>query len=156
MNEQSIVLILSILVGLCALALLFQVIVLLATYGVVRRLQKSSAGLITKINELARISKEAAADGKLRFVEIKATSQEIVKIIRVQLARLDDLYSDVKLRFLNQKDRAELVLDDTIRRVTQPVTVVRKGILSPVRRVQGILAGVRNAVTTFRRRVSAA
>jgi hypothetical protein len=156
MNEQGTVLILSTLVGLCALALLIQVICLIATYGVVRRLQKSSAALIAKINELARISKEAAAEQKQRFGEIKATSLEIVKILRVELARLDDLYSDVKLRFLNQKDRAELVLDDTIRRVTQPVTVVRRGILSPVRRFQGIFAGVRNAVTTFRRRVSAA
>src|SRR5437016_4072607 len=129
MAQQTLVLILAILVGLCALALLIQVICLIAIYGVARRMQKISTGMTPKVNELVRVSKEVFAENKKTFAEIKADALGIASLTRIQLARLDDLYSDVKLRFLNQKDRAEMVLDDTIRRASEPVTVVRRGII---------------------------
>src|SRR5258708_28227767 len=98
MEQQTLVLILAIVVGLCALGLLVQVICLIAIHGVARRMQKMSTGLTDRVNELVHLSKEIAAEGKRSYAEIKVPAMGIANLTRTQLARLDDLYSDVALR----------------------------------------------------------
>jgi hypothetical protein len=48
-------------------------------------------------------------------------------------------------------DRVELVLDDAMSRTQQTVAVVQRGILSPIREVNGMLAGLRTAIMTLAR-----
>ena len=45
-----------------------------------------------------------------------------------------------------------MVMDDTMTRVQETVSVVQRGVLRPVREVHGVIAGVRMAFAHFNRR----
>src|SRR6266851_4010951 len=126
MNEQTLVSILAVLVIISALALVIQMAYWIAIYGVVRRLQKSAGALMSKVNELNQFANATFAESKKQLGEITSRSKEVVNIPRIQLARLDELYTDVKIRAANQSERAEMVYDDTIRRISEPVRVVTR------------------------------
>ena len=154
MNEQSLVSILAIVVIMAAVALLIQLGFWIAIYGVFRRMQRRAEEFMPRVKALTEFSRAALVEEKKQIDEITAISKDILNLTRIQLARLDEFYNDVKTRIGNQRERAELVFDDTVRRVYQPVKIVRKSIMIPVRTVHGVVNGVRTAIITIRRRVN--
>jgi hypothetical protein len=75
----------------------------------------------------------------------------ILEVTKQQLAKVDELLSDASTRAKVQMERAEMVMDDTMTKVQETVTVVQRGVLRPVREVHGILAGVRMAIAHLTR-----
>src|SRR5260370_42147028 len=152
MNEQTLVSILAVLVIISALALVIQMAYWIAIYGVVRRVQKSAGTVILKLNELTRFVNETVVENKKQLSEITARSKDIVNSTRTQLARLDDFYADVRLRAANQRERVEMIYDDTVRRMSEPVRLVTRGLVAPARQVHGVFIGIWSAITTIRHR----
>jgi hypothetical protein len=58
---------------------------------------------------------------------------------------------DATQRAKVQLERAEMVLDDTMSRAHETVTMVHSGLLRPLREVQGIAAGIRTAIAHLTR-----
>jgi hypothetical protein len=54
--------------------------------------------------------------------------------------------TDASSRAKVQLEKMEMVVDDTVSRVHQTVTVVNSGVIRPIRELQGVAAGVRTAV----------
>ena len=46
----------------------------------------------------------------------------------------------------NQLAHAEMVIDDTMSRAQETVTTVQRGIMTPLREIQGVAAGVRTTI----------
>jgi hypothetical protein len=67
-------------------------------------------------------------------------------VTKQQLTKVDELLTDASTRAKVQMERAEMVMDDTMTRVQETVSVVQRGVLRPVREVHGIVAGVRMAI----------
>jgi len=57
-----------------------------------------------------------------------------------------DFLTEATGRAKVQLDRMELVLDDSISRMHETVVLVNKGVIRPVRELNGVVAGIRSAV----------
>jgi ABC-type transporter Mla subunit MlaD len=92
-------------------------------------------------------ARETLDQSRKQLTEVATKTNEILDATRAQLTRIDDVLSDATMRARVQMDRIELVLDDTISRVQETVALVHNGILKPLREANGIILGVRAAIS---------
>jgi hypothetical protein len=78
--------------------------------------------------------------------EITTKASEILDITRVQLDRIDGVLEDASVRVRNQMAHAEILIDDTMSRAQETVVTFHRGIMTPLREIQGVAAGVRTAI----------
>lgn len=144
MDEHTL---LTIFVGLAALAMLIQAGTLLGLFIVAKRIQEKVSVLTGPITSIIETSK-----GTLKMVEghvdrIGTSSTAILDTTKQQLTKVDELLTDASTRAKVQMERAEMVLDDTMGRVQHTVSFVQSGVVRPVREVQGIVTGIRTAIS---------
>jgi len=151
MDEHTL---LTIFVGLAALAMLIQAGTLLGLFIVAKRIQEKVSVLTGPVTGLIDSSKSIIDNSKktLQMVEghidrIGASSNSILDTTKQQLVKVDELLTDASTRAKVQMERAEMVLDDTMGRVQHTVSFVQSGVVRPVREVQGILTGIRTTLT---------
>lgn len=151
MDEHTL---LTIFVGLAALAMLIQAGTLLGLFIVARKIQEKVSvmtgpitGLIDTSKNLVDTSKKTLQTVEGHIDRIGKSSNAILDTTKQQLAKVDVLLTDASTRAKVQMERAEMVLDDTMGRVQQTVSFVQSGVVRPVREVQGIVTGIRTALT---------
>src|SRR3954449_3534458 len=158
MDEHTLLTILTVFVGLAALAMLIQAGTLLGLFIVAKRIQEKVSVLTGPVTGLIDSSKSIIDNSKktLQMVEghidrIGTSSNSILDTTKQQLVKVDELLTDASTRAKVQMERAEMVLDDTMGRVQHTVSFVQSGVVRPVREVQGIVTGIRTALTRLGR-----
>lgn len=144
MDEHTL---LTIFVGLAALAMLIQAGTLLGLFIVARKIQEKVSTLTGPIAGIIDTSKKTLQTVEGHIDRIGASSNAILDTTKQQLTKVDGLITDASTRAKVQMERAEMVLDDTMGRVQQTVSFVQSGVVRPVREVQGIVTGIRTALT---------
>jgi len=147
MDNQTLLTLIAIFVGLAALAMLIQAATLLGLFLVAREIKAKVAALTSPALNVIEISKRTLEKVEGHVEKIGVTSNAILDVTKQQLGKVDELLSDASTRAKVQMERAEMVLDDTMTRVQRTVSVVQSGVLRPVREIHGIVAGVRTAIT---------
>lgn len=133
-------------VALAAVALLGQAIALIGLLFIARDIRNKTMALWPQVESIVAVSKRSADRIETHIARIGATSVAILDATKQQLVKVDELLSDASTRARVQMERAEMVLDDTMTRVQETVSIVQRGVLRPVREVHGILSGVRTAI----------
>lgn len=151
MDPQTLLAIMTVFVIVAAIALLIQAGLLFGIYKSSREMQATAQRLAPKVEALIESSRVTVDDSRRLINEIGVKTTEILDSARKQLARVDEVLEDAAGRAKVQLDRAELVIDDTMTRVQETVTVVHRGIMKPLREIQGVTAGVRTALSFFLR-----
>jgi len=144
MDEHTL---LTIFVGLAALAMLIQAGTLLGLFIVAKRIQEKVSALTGPVTGLIDTSKRTLQMVEGHVDRIGASSSAILDTTKQQLVKVDELITDASTRAKVQMERAEMVLDDTMGRVQHTVSFVQSGVIRPVREVQGIVTGIRTALT---------
>ncbi len=153
MDQQTLLILLTIFVGVAALAMLIQMGMLIGLFLVARKLQTTVTELMPQINGIIAVGKKTA-DVTLRTVEstekhiakIGATSDTILDITKRQVARIDEMLTDTTTRAKVQLERAEMVLDDSMGRAQETVSIIQRTILRPVREINGLVVGLRTSL----------
>lgn len=148
MNQTTL---LTVFVAIAAIALLGQALALVGLLLVARDLRTKVLGSWPQIESIIGASRRTIEQAELHLGKIGNSGVAILDVTKQQLVRVDDLLSDASTRAKVQLERAELVLDDTMTRVQQTVNVVQRGVLSPIREVHGIVAGIRTAFSHLTR-----
>ncbi len=146
MDQQALLIIMAVFVGVAAIALVIQAGLLFGIYKSSKAMEQNANRLLPKIEALVDTSKIAIDEGRKQVAEISSRTTAILDLTKTQLARVDDLLADVSDRARVQLDRAELVLDDTMNRAQETVALVHGGIMKPLRQIQGIAAGLQAAL----------
>jgi hypothetical protein len=153
MDNQAWFILLSVFVGVCAIALCIQAGMLIAlaksaraTEEHVKRVIPQVESMLPKVEALVVSSTSVIEMSHKQIKEITSKANDILDLTRVQIARIDGVLEDASARAHNQLAHAELVIDDTMSRAQETVTTVHKGIMIPLREIQGISAGVRTAI----------
>jgi len=147
MDKQTIFLILiAVFVGISAVALIFQAAMLYGTYRVARELRDKVLPLTVKAESLLDTSRSTLEDARGRISDIMNTASQILNAAKVQMATVEEVLQDASIRTRRQMERAEIVVDDALTRAQDTVEMVQRGILSPIRGISGVAAGVRAAV----------
>ena len=151
MNENTLLTIMAIFVAIAAIALLGQAVAMVGLFIVARDLRAKVFSSWPQIESIIGSSKRTVEQAEHHIGKIGSSSVAILDVTKQQLVRVDELLSDASTRAKVQLERAEMVLDDTMTRVQQTVSIVQRGVLSPVREVHGIISGIRTAFSHLSR-----
>jgi hypothetical protein len=146
MDPQTLLTIMTVFVIVAAIALVIQAGMLFGIYKASRTLEQNVSRLLPKVEALVESSRAAVEDSKRLIEEVTVRTSDILDVTLKQLVRVDELFEDISARARVQLDRAEMVLDDTMTRAQETVAVVHRGIIKPIREIQGVANGVRAAI----------
>ena len=154
MDQQTLLIILTVFVAVAAVALLIQMGTLLGLFLAVKKLQTQITALMPEITSIVGTGKKTA-EATRRIVEnsekhiekIGVTSDAILETTKQQVAKIDELLTDATARARVQLERAEMVLDDSMGRAQETVSIVQRSVLRPIREINGLVAGLRTTIS---------
>jgi hypothetical protein len=156
MNNQTTLLL--IFVGLTALALLTQAIVMLVAFLVVRKLIKSVMSdvqdLRTKAMPILEKSRQTLDKVTPKIESVAADMAELAHTVKAQSLEFQIMASELLGRVHRQTDRVDNMFTDLLDNVEHASTVVVDSVAKPVRRMNSLLAGAKaflSVLTTGRR-----
>ena len=145
--DHQLLTLMTVFVGIAAVALVLQLATLFGIYKAARGLQENVQKLMPKVEGLIDTSRQTLVDARKQIADITSKTSEILEITRRQVDRVDTFLEDATTRARIQFDRAESVLDDAMTRAQRTVAVVEGGIVKPVLQIQGLAAGLKTALT---------
>jgi hypothetical protein len=146
MDQQLLLIVMAVFVGVAAAALLVQMVTMLVLFFSVRKLQGQITGLLPEIQAIISVSRRTVEKAEVHVNKIGTTSVSILDLTKTQAHKIDELLNDVTTRAKVQVERAEMVLDDTMGRVQETVSIVQRTVLRPVREIYGIVSGLRTGL----------
>jgi hypothetical protein len=140
-------------IALTAVAILIQAGVLVGLYVAVRktseRVESIVAEVKTKVLPTAEVAHSMLLELRPRIETVAANVSDSTVLARAQLQRIDATVTDVIDRTRLQVIRADALISRTMDRVEETSDVVHKTVISPVRRISGIVQGVTAGVDFF-------
>lgn len=132
-------------VGVSALALLMQALLMVGVYRSAKVMQEQVAVLLPKAQSTLASAEQTLEQSRRQIAEVTSKATEVIDMTRSQVARVEGILADAGNRAKVQMDRVEMVLDDTLGRVQDTVAVLHSGIMRPLRQVNGVAVAVRAA-----------
>jgi hypothetical protein len=146
MDQQTLILLLTIFVGLAALAMLIQAAMLVGMFLVARQLRDKVLEFSGPVRSAIETSQRTLNTVHTHIQKIGNTTSSILEMTKDQAAKINSLLDDASTRAKVQMERAEMVLDDTFTRVQTTASFIQSGVMRPVREVHAVFSGVRTAL----------
>jgi squalene cyclase len=147
MENQTIFLaLIAVFVAISAAAMIFQAAMLYGMYKTSVEVRTKVLPLTVKVEALVESSRFALDEARVKMVEITTKTSEILDIAKSQMATVEELLGDASTRTRRQLEHAEILVEDALERAQDTVELVHKGILAPIRGINGVAAGVRAAI----------
>jgi hypothetical protein len=146
MDQQNLLVVLTIFVAVAAIALLVGSISLVAIFVVSKRTQDKITELMPTITRVLATAETTLAQTQRHVADIGTKTNSILDTTLVQVAKIDELLNDASARAKVQLERAEMVLDDAMDKTQSSVGLIYRGIVTPIREVHGVLTGLRAAI----------
>jgi hypothetical protein len=126
---------------------------LVALFVVVRkttgRVEKLASEVNTKALPLIETTQTLLVEVKPRVIDIVANAEESARIARAQMERLDATVSDIVDRTRLQVIRADELVNRTMDRVEETTDMVHRTVVSPIRRLSGLVQGLSAGLEFF-------
>jgi uncharacterized protein with PIN domain len=146
MDNQTLLIVLTIFVAVAAIALLIQMGTMLALYLAVRKMQTQVMSIWPEVEKIIGVTRRITENVEKQVEKIGATSSEILATTKQQVHKIDELLNDATTRAKVQIERAEMVLDDTMGRAQETVSILQRTVLRPIRELNGLMAGIRTSI----------
>ncbi len=150
MVDSNLLTVLIVFVGLCALSQVGQFLAMFGLYRKVREIQTQAVPLLGKAEaalEAAKSTLESAKgtieDSRKQVAELSRKTNQILDSTNAQMTKIDQVITDASGRALSQLEKVDLVLGDTVDRVQGLVTSTHDGIMSPLRELNALAAGLK-------------
>ena len=115
----------------------------------VKRLEVKITPVVDKAGPILDSAKTLVDDARPKINDMIARADEIVVSARDQMARLESLVTEASDSARLQIERIDLAVGDTVNRVQETTAAVQSTILRPVREVNGVLAGIKTAISVY-------
>jgi hypothetical protein len=137
---------LSLFIIVTALAVVIQAGVLVGLFVAVRKTSQRVESLATEVKTKALPTMETAqamlVELRPRIYDIVTNVDESARMARTQMERLDATVNDVVDRTRLQVIRADELINRTLDRVEETTEMVHQTVISPIRRLSGIMTGI--------------
>jgi hypothetical protein len=144
MDNQTIFLaLIAVFVAISAAAMVFQAAMLYGMYKASREMRDRILPLTVKVDALLETSRSVLDEARAKLVEITAKTNQILDVAKLQMETVEELLEDASLRTRRQLKNVEMVVEDALARAQETVEIVHKGILTPIRGINGLAAGLR-------------
>lgn len=144
MAESTLLSVLVVFVGLCAISMVGQALALIGLYRKVKDMQAQTAPLLGKAESTLDSAKVAIEDGRRQMAEISQKASQILDSTQSQLEKIDGVVSEASLRAISQLEKVELVVGDTVDRVQGLIHTTHDGLVKPLKELNALAAGVRS------------
>ena len=134
---------------LACLAIVVQAIVVILLYRVARNTQTKVMPLVDRAQPILATTRQIMEENKPRVAEISAEAVQIVRTARVQADRIGELLKDSSERAKARLAQIDRTVDETVEQVEQVGGAVKSAVLKPVKEVNGIMAGMKAAISTY-------
>lgn len=158
MNSESAFLLMAIAVAVSSIALLMNALASVGLYRAVRKMETQIRPLIPQASKTLEQAQKTLEQAQKTFEhslvqidELSLKAHGVLDNSKQQLESFAATRDEFTGRLRVQTERLELVLDDTLSRVHDVVSVFHSGVMTPVREVSGILSGIRTAFQTLLR-----
>ena len=147
MDNQTIFLaVIAVFVAVSAAAMIFQAVMLYGTYKASQEVRDRIIPLTVKVESLVDTSRVLVDEARSRIVDITTATSQLLDAAKRQMSTVEELLGDASLRTRRQLEHAEFLVDDALTRAQDTVELVHKGILAPIRGINGVAAGIRAAL----------
>jgi ABC-type transporter Mla subunit MlaD len=126
-------------------------VAILWIYRSSKRMEEKLELLLQKASPVLESARSLVDDAKPKIQEIIVQAAEITASARDQMTRLDALVTETSDCVRVQIERIDVVVGDAVNRVQETTAAVQSTILKPVREVNGVISGVRAALSTLAR-----
>jgi ABC-type transporter Mla subunit MlaD len=126
-------------------------VAMLGIYRSSKRMEEKLELLSEKARPILDSARSLVDDARPKIQEIVARAAEITASARDQMARLEALVTETSDCVRVQIERIDVVVGDAVNRVQETTAAVQSTILKPVREVNGVISGVRAALSTLAR-----
>jgi ABC-type transporter Mla subunit MlaD len=126
-------------------------VAILWIYRSSKRMEEKLELLLQKASPVLESARSRVDDAKPKIQEIIVQAAEITASARDQMTRLDALVTETSDCVRVQIERIDVVVGDAVNRVQETTAAVQSTILKPVREVNGVISGVRAALSTLAR-----
>lgn len=133
-------------VAITSVAVVIQAGILVAMFVALRKTSSKIEGLAedirTKILPTADLVREMLTEFRPKLVSTMSNVTDASTLIRAQIERLDATISDVMDRTRLQIIRADDMVTKTMDRVEDATETVHRHVVSPIRKISGIIQGL--------------
>jgi hypothetical protein len=137
---------LTIFIAITAAAVVIQAGILVAMYLAVRqtgsRVEALASEVRTKVLPAAEVAHSMLVELRPKIDNLLTNVSESSSLVRFQIERLDATVGDAIDRARLQVIRADEIINDTLDKVEDATEMVHKTVVSPVRRLSGLMQGV--------------
>lgn len=116
---------------------------------ITKAMQEKLTPIIDATGPLVKTIRIFADENLPKFSQMTTEATEVVKSMHVQVDRLSEVVKDATDRARAQVARIDGAVDLTVDQVTNASLSVKQAVLRPVRQVDGIMQGIRAAVSVM-------
>jgi ABC-type transporter Mla subunit MlaD len=151
MSEGAFRWVIALSVSLCWVTTLVMAWSMFQVSRAVKRLEGKIGPVADKAGPILDSAQAMIDDARPKIQDLIARADEIAVSARDQMARLESLVTDATDRARLQIERIDIAVGDTMNRVQETTAAVQSTILKPVREVNGVVSGLRAAISTLAR-----
>ena len=148
--------VISVAVVVACIGSLWQAIVLAAIYRAGKNAHKAGkeaqnriGPMVDRFEAILNSTSRILEENRPRIADITAETLVIAKTTRQQAERIGELINDANGRARNRIAQIDQTVDQTVAQVEHVSEAVRTAVMKPVKEVNGLLNGVKAAVTTY-------
>ncbi len=134
-------------VFLAVVAFILQTIVVFAMYRVTKATQDKLMPIVEAVTPILGTVRRFVDENAPKFSQMATDMSEVVKSLHEQVGRLGEVVKEISDRARAQVARIDGAVDQTVEQVQQATDVVKQAILGPVKQVDGIMHGIRAAIS---------
>jgi methyl-accepting chemotaxis protein len=134
-------------VFLAVVAFLVQTVVIFAMYRVTKATQDKLMPVVEAVAPILGTVRRFVDENTPKFSQMTTDMTAVVKSLHEQVNRLGEVVKEVSDRARAQVARIDGAVDETVEQVQQASDMVKHAILGPVKQVDGIMHGIRAAIS---------
>jgi hypothetical protein len=139
-------------VALSSVMTLVTTVAMLGLYRTSKRMESRVGPVLEKAGPILDTARSIVDDARPKIEDIIDKASEMTVLARDQVARIDALVTETAERARLQIDRVDLLVSDTVERVQETTMAVQSTLLKPVREINGVVSGVRAALSALAHR----
>jgi methyl-accepting chemotaxis protein len=148
--------VIAVAVFMACIASVFQAVILAAMYRAGKEAQKAGKSaqsrigpMVDRFDAILTASSKMLEENRPRIADITAETLVIAKTARQQAERISDLMDDASGRAKARIAQIDETVDHTVEQVEHATDAVKSAVLKPVKEVNGIVAGVKAALSMY-------
>jgi len=134
-------------VFVAVVAFLVQTVVIFAVYRVTKATQDKLMPIVEAVTPILGTVRRFVDENTPKLSHLTTDMAAVVKSLHEQVNRLGEVVKEVSDRARAQVARIDGAVDQTVEQVQQASEVVKQAILGPVKQVDGIVHGIRAAIS---------